>query len=472
MQRQLVRLIAMPIIVIGVLAAVLTWELEHVAALLVGFLIAGGGVLICILVVRRVRVRIDALSAYYETLLLTADEQSRRAEAANRLKDDFLATLSHELRTPVNSVLGWARLLSSGRLDEAQRKKAVEAIERAGVAQSRLIEDLLDISRIVAGKMEIAPKQTAVAPLIDAAVHALAPATDAKRIVVETELDQRIAPIAADPDRLQQVVWNLLSNAIKFTPSGGHVHIGLTADDGDVRITVRDDGIGFNPDVAAHMFERFRQGDSSSTRPYGGLGLGLGIVRSIVELHGGTVKAESAGEGRGSVFSVCLPILSPADAAASERPARHTPALTGVSVLVVDDDPQQLEFVRAALEEYDASVTLASSAGEACDQFERQRPDVLLSDLLMPGADGIDLIRRIRGWMRRTAACTPAAAPHRAGARRRSPAGARRGLSDARRQTGRSVRAGAGRGASGARRTDGLAGAISPSYDWGWRPWS
>jgi len=399
-------MIGLPIAAIGVLAAFLTWELEHVVVVAVGLLIAGIGALVGVIVVRRVRARIDALSLYYEGLLRTADEESQRAEAANRLKDDFLATLSHELRTPLNSVLGWARLLAGGKLDAPQTAKAVEAIERAGLAQSRLIEDLLDISRIVSGRLQLAPRQTRMAPLVDAAVRALAPAAGAKRIAVDMALDRAIGPIAADPDRLQQVVWNLLSNAIKFTPSGGKVRVALSSNGEEVLLTVSDSGIGFAPDVAAHMFERFRQGDSSSTRPYGGLGLGLGIVRSIVELHGGTVDAESAGVGRGSTFTVCLPVLAAQGIPAGER----APELAGVSVLVVDDDPQELEFIRAALEEYDASVTLASSVREAQDLFEQHPPDVLLSDVMMPGEDGLALIRRIRLLDAAHGGQTPAAA--------------------------------------------------------------
>ena len=452
LQPQLGRLIGLPIAAIGVLAAVLTWELEHVGAVTLGFLIAGGGVLACLMVVRRVRARIDYLSDYYGTLLKTADEQSQRADAANRLKDDFLSTLSHELRTPLNSVLGWARLLAGGKLDDTQSTKAIQAIERAGLAQSRLIEDLLDISRIVTGRLEITTRHTRVPPLIDAAVRALAPAAEAKRITVETALDAEMGAISADPERLQQVVWNLLSNAIKFTPSGGRVRLGLTSDGRQIRLTVGDSGIGFNPEVAAHMFERFRQGDSSTTRQYGGLGLGLGIVRSIVELHGGTVTAESAGESHGSVFTVCLPILSPADILPATRSAPPAPALTGVSVLVVDDDPQQLEFIRAALEEMrrirDARFVGAGSARPVRAAPARRAPQ--------RRADARR--RRSRSHSPHPVARQSARRPHTGGGadgtrtRRRSAAGARGRLPDARRQTDRSVRSRARRRASRARR--------------------
>ena len=394
-QPNLGRLIGAPIAAIGVFATVLMWELEHVGAVMIGIVIVGGGMLACFLIVRRVRKRIDDLSSYYNRLLTIADEQSRRAEAANRLKDDFLATLSHELRTPLNSVLGWARLLATGKLDAPQSVKAVQAIERAGLAQARLIENLLDISRIVAGKLDITPRHIRLQPLIEAVVRSLAPAAAAKRIVVDTDLDLSVPAIAADPDRMQQVVWNLLSNAIKFTIAGGRVRVGLESEWQQIRLTCSDSGIGFNPEVAAHLFERFRQGDSSPTRQYGGLGLGLGIVRSLVELHGGTITAESAGVGHGSVFTVRLPIRASDEVAATEEPTVK-PVLSGISVLVVDDDPQALEFLRAALEEHGAEVMIASSAGEAHDRFERQPPDVLLSDVLMPGESGFDLIREIR----------------------------------------------------------------------------
>src|SRR5437763_489493 len=221
---------------VGARAAVLVWELEHVGSIALALVVAAGAMTAAIVVARRVRARVEALAAHYEALLRTADEESRRAEAANRLKDEFLATLSHELRTPLNSVLGWARLLATGKLDAPQTRKAVQAIERAGWAQSRLVEDLLDVSRIVAGKLQIAPRPTLVQPLIDAAVQSLVPAADAKRITVRTELHPGVGAMAVDPDRLQQVVWNLLSNAIKFTPSGGHVRLSLEQVNQHVRL--------------------------------------------------------------------------------------------------------------------------------------------------------------------------------------------------------------------------------------------
>ena len=408
---QLGRLIVTPFATIGVLAAVLVWELEHVGSILLALAITAVGVGIGVMVSRQLRNDIARIADYYAALLRTSDEQSRLAETANRLKDELLATLSHELRTPLNSVLGWARLLASGKLDQAHTKRAVQAIERAGWAQSRLIEDLLDVSRIVAGTLELAVRPTAVQPLVEAAVESLRPAAQAKRIAVDVTLDSTLQPIAADPDRLKQVVWNLVSNAIKFTPSGGQVDVRVSATPDEVRLTVRDTGIGFRSDVAAHLFERFRQGDSSSTRKHGGLGLGLGIVRHVVELHGGTVTASSGGDNVGSTFDVRLPIRV-MDAPASEAPPTlpPTPSLRGVSVLVVDNDQQALDFVRATLEGHGAIVVTTSSPMEAKARFRRDPPDVFLSDLVLPGEDGLSLIRDIRQLDRAAGRATPAGA--------------------------------------------------------------
>jgi signal transduction histidine kinase/CheY-like chemotaxis protein len=387
------------------------WEIEHVGSILLAAAITAGAVAIGVVVARQLRCDIDRIADYYGGLLRTAEEQSRQAEAANRLKDDFLSTLSHELRTPLNSVLGWARLLASGKLDATQTAHAVAAIERAGWAQSRLIEDLLDVSRIVAGKLELNLHPTVVPPLIEAAVDSLGNAANAKRITVNVSLDATREPIAADPDRLQQVVWNLLSNAIKFTPSGGDVTIRLTSDANDLRLTVTDTGIGFNPDIAAHLFERFRQGDASTTRQHGGLGLGLGIVRHVVELHGGTVTAASAGPNRGSTFEVCIPIR-PWTAPLAEPPRAEAPApsLRGIQVMVVDDDKEAREFARTTLEQYGAIVVTASTAEEAKARFRRQPPDVFVSDLVIPDEDGLQLIRDIRELEHVTGRVTPAAA--------------------------------------------------------------
>jgi signal transduction histidine kinase/CheY-like chemotaxis protein len=409
--QQLGRLIVTPFVTMGVVAAVLVWEVEHVGSGLLAFLIAAGGITIAILVSRRLRRNIDDLTDYYEGLLHIADEQSRQAESANRVKDEFLATLSHELRTPLNSILGWSRLLASQQLDPAQTSRAIQAIERAGWAQSRLIENLLDLSRIVRGQLQIEVRPTLIPALIDAAVDSLRPAAEAKHIALGVRVIQAPGAVAVDPDRIQQVVWNLLSNAIKFTPSGGAVDVNLDVDGGTLVIAVHDTGIGFLPDVAAHLFERFRQGDSSSTRQYGGLGLGLAIVRHIVELHGGTVTASSSGDDTGSVFTVRIPIrVVPMTGTSTPAPAVNGQSLRGVSVLVVDDDPQALELVQSTLERAGASVTTAGSAREARDYFTRTPADVIVSDLMMPDDDGLDFIREIRRIDDRRGQRTPAAA--------------------------------------------------------------
>jgi signal transduction histidine kinase/CheY-like chemotaxis protein len=411
MRYQLGRLVVMPLASIGVLAALLTWEIEHAGSVAPALAMAIGGLAAGLFIARRVGRQLDELSRHYEALLRIADEESRRAESANRMKDEFLATLSHELRTPLNAILGWARLLGSGKLDERQAAKGVEAIERSGWAQSRLIEDLLDVSHIVSGRLEITTRPTLMQPLVEAAVDAHRTAAAAKDITLDLDIDRTLGPIEADADRFHQIVWNLVSNAIKFTPSGGEVAVRLRAEGDQVSLTVRDTGIGFDSAVAAHLFERFRQGDSSPTRRYGGLGLGLGIVRHLVELHGGTVTAWSGGSDQGSVFEVCLPWRRAESSAAAAPPASADDvSLRGIAVLVVDDDPQALSFARAALERYGAHVVTAASAREARERFARDVPDVIVSDLVMPEQDGLDLIRGIRTLDAQQGGQTPAAA--------------------------------------------------------------
>ncbi len=267
------------------------------------------------------------------------------------------------------------------------------------------------MSRIVSGKLAIATRPTLVQPPVDAAVNAHRPAAEAKHIVLDLDLDPTLGPIEADPDRFHQMVWNLISNAIKFTPADGRVTVRLRTDDAQVCLSVQDTGIGFEPGVAAHLFERFRQGDSSPTRQYGGLALGLGIVRHLAELHGGTVAASSGGADRGSLFEVRLP-LRRADhyVADGPRTVEAGPSLRGVSVMVVDDDPQALSFARASLEQYGANVVAVRSARKARERFARGAPDVLVSDLLMPEQDGLDLIKAIRALDAEHGGRTPAAA--------------------------------------------------------------
>jgi signal transduction histidine kinase/CheY-like chemotaxis protein len=408
--RPLGHLIVTPFATIGVLSAVLVWEIEHVGSLMLALAIFGGAAAVGVVVAKRLRADIENLTNHYESLLATADEQSRNAEAANRVKDEFLATLSHELRTPLNSVLGWARLLASGKLDREQTRRAIESIERAGWAQSRLIEDLLDISQIVGGKLQISPQRAAVQPLVTAAVDALRPAAEAKNISLSEWLDPDIGPIAVDPNRIQQIVWNLVSNAIKFTPNGGRVDVRVAAQNSELVLTVHDTGVGFDPQVARHLFERFRQGDSSTTRQFGGLGLGLGIVRHLAELHGGTVSASSAGPDTGSTFVIRIPIREAEAVAEPPEHARPTPSLHGVSVLVVDDDPAALDFVRTTLERHGALVLTAGSAKEGRDRFAHQQPDVIVSDLVMQPVDGLQFIRDIRELENSADHVTPAAA--------------------------------------------------------------
>ena len=273
-----------------------------------------------------------ALGVHYRRLLKVADEQSHRAEAANRVKDEFLATLSHELRTPLNSVLGWAKLLATGKLDRTHTAGAIQAIERAGWEQSRLIDDLLDLSRIISGRLQLHLAPTALQPLVDAAVDSLRPAAAAKHIALTVTLDSTLGLLTVDPARVRQIVWNLVSNAIKFTPSGGRVDVRLSATSEEAIISVKDTGIGFSRHLAAHLFERIRQGDSTSTREYRGLGLGLGIVRHLAELHGGTVTASSPGERAGALFEVRLPIVAATAPPFEERRHAERRRFRGVAV--------------------------------------------------------------------------------------------------------------------------------------------
>jgi PAS domain S-box-containing protein len=315
---------------------------------------------------------------------------------ANRVKDEFLATLSHELRTPLTAVLGWVHLLRSRKLDTLMQQRAIEVIERNAKAQAQLIADILDVSRIVTGKLRLEPRAIDLAAVIDSAVDGVRPAAEAKRITVRAEVDPAVGFLIADPDRIQQVVWNLLSNAIKFTPEEGSVSLSVARRSGQVEIAVADTGMGIPAELLPFVFERFSQGDSSSTRAHGGLGLGLAIVRHIVELHGGTVSARSEGAGKGAHFVVRLPLRvaeRSAHPAVAEPPA---PRLDGVSVLVVDDDADTRDLVRMVLSQRGAEVYTAGSTEEAFAILRERQPEILLSDIAMPGEDGYELIRRVR----------------------------------------------------------------------------
>ncbi len=343
-----------------------------------------------------------------ERAQLLSRERAARAEAekANRAKDEFIATVSHELRTPLNAVLGWARLLRIGKLDGDANARAIEAIERNATTQAQIVDDLLDVSRIIRGQLRLDVRPVDLVPVIEAAMDTVRPAAAARNIGIAAVLTPRAGPVAGDPGRLQQVVWNLLSNAIKFTPSGGRVEVRLEQRGDDVAVQVKDTGAGIDPAFLPHLCERVRQADSSSTRAHGGLGIGLAIVRHLVEAHGGTVSAESAGPGKGASFTVSLP----ARPAARPRPAdvvrpqptagdgaRPAPTLQALRVLIVDDDADTLDVVKQLLEQAGAQVTAAGSAREALEAVERARPDVLVSDIGMPGEDGFALIRKVRG---------------------------------------------------------------------------
>jgi signal transduction histidine kinase/ActR/RegA family two-component response regulator len=327
-----------------------------------------------------------------------------RERDANRLKDEFLATLSHELRTPLNAVLGWTQVLRTTRVDVATHDRALESVERNARAQARLIEDLLEISRIVTGKLRLRIQDVDLAAAIDAAVEVVQPAATAKRIALHVHIDHRPSWTSGDPDRLQQIVWNLLSNAVKFTPPGGSVEISLTRPDG-YRLTVSDSGAGIDPAFLPFAFEPFRQADGTASREHGGLGLGLAIAKQLVELHGGTITARSQGRGSGASFEVQLPSAlarvsqaAPAPAATIATPA--VPAQDGllrnVRVLVVDDDEDARLLMRTALSTYGADVSVAATVAEAVAELDRGRPDVLLSDIGMPHEAGYSLIRRLR----------------------------------------------------------------------------
>jgi CheY-like chemotaxis protein/nitrogen-specific signal transduction histidine kinase len=349
---------------------------------------------------------------------LLAREQAARAEAerANRAKDEFLATLSHELRTPLSAILGWTRMLRTVPLDEATVTRALQTIERNAKLQAQLIEDLLDVSRVITGKLALDVRVVELGPIIDAALEVVRPAAQAKGIRLEATLDAEAGLVSGDASRLQQIVWNLLSNAIKFTPAAGQVEIRLERAGLYARITVTDTGQGLSPDFLPHVFERFRQADSSSTRAHGGLGLGLAIVRQLAELHGGTVDAASPGLGMGATFGVNLPlagVATPADDADPEvEDERSEPgvSLEGVRVLVVDDQEDARELVRLFLTTHGADVSSAASVAEAIAALERAVPDVLVTDLAMPHEDGYALLRRVRALERERGKAIPALA--------------------------------------------------------------
>ena len=338
-------------------------------------------------------------------------EQAARAEAeaANRTKDEFLATISHELRTPLTSIRGWSHMLRSGEITDEMRERGLEIIERKSITQAQLINDLLDVSRIITGKLRLDVRTVEIASLIRMAVDSVRPMADEKSIRLETTIEEKAMPVLGDPERLQQVLWNLLSNAIKFTSAGGLIQVKLEQTDSRAQLMVRDTGIGIDPRFLPHVFDRFRQADSSSTRAYGGLGIGLAIVKHLVELHSGTVNVESGGTGQGATFIVSLPLipadvseLSPADDVGAStqndgngRALEHKSELKGVRVLVVDDDEDTCKMLDMVLGRCGAEVKVSCSAQQAYDALDWE-PDVLVSDIGMPGEDGYELISKVR----------------------------------------------------------------------------
>ncbi|MFN2578976.1 MAG: ATP-binding protein [Pyrinomonadaceae bacterium] len=366
-------------------------------------------------IAERKKVELALRAATDELKKLLVSEQLARAEAvgANRMKDEFLATVSHELRTPLNAIIGWTHMLANGKLDQTLTSRALETIGRNAKAQAQLVEDILDVSRVITGKLQLIIAPVDVASIINAAIDSVQPAATCKEIEIEVTLDPSIRHIAADANRLQQVVWNLLSNAIKFTPVGGRVKVSLKREAGNIQIKVSDTGKGITPTFLPFIFERFRQEDASTTRSYGGLGLGLSIVRHLTELHGGTVEAYSGGDGKGATFTILLPNSPPPVAtpttgkirSISSRVARHNrdddlilpaPSVYGCRILLVDDDADTLRMLSEVLTEQGAVVEVASSVKEAVELLDRFQANVVVSDLAMPEKDGYSLIETIR----------------------------------------------------------------------------
>jgi PAS domain S-box-containing protein len=356
-----------------------------------------------------------------ERAALLEREKAARAESerANQLKDEFLATVSHELRTPLTAMLGWVQMLRTGTLPDHKRQRALETVERNARAQAQLIEDLLDVSRIMSGKLKLEVETVEMHAIVEQALESVRPAADAKGIHLQAELDAA-GSVLGDAHRLQQVVWNLLSNAVKFTSKGGRVQVRVERQEASVDITVTDTGTGIPPAFLPHVFERFRQAEGGTSRQYGGLGLGLSIVKNLVEMHGGTVSVHSEGEGRGAAFTVRLPLLSPVrqdetpEPSPREAPLREAaacpPELSGLHVLVVDDEEDTREMLRALLEGCHARVTCASSAAQGLMLLQEHRPDALVSDIGMPGEDGYTFIRKVRALNREQGGRTPAVA--------------------------------------------------------------
>ncbi len=354
--------------------------------------------------------------------LLTSEKLARNdAERANRLKDEFLATISHELRNPLNAILGWSHMLRLGNLTPANAKRAVETIHRNAQSQTQLVADLLDVSRIISGKLSLDVRTVDLTNIVNAAVDSIRPAADAKGIRLQLVLDPAAGPISGDANRLQQVVWNLLSNAIKFTPKDGWIQVTLQRVESHVEIIVTDSGVGISNEFLPFVFDRFRQADASTTRLHGGLGLGLSIVRQLVDLHGGSVSVSSEGQGKGATFTIMLPFVGVVGNQNDSDPAQPVqidernsfqglPSLNGLKILVVDDEADTRELIREVLKECGSEVITSGSAAEALAALEQHKPDILISDLGMPDEDGYSLISKIRALPSERGGQIPAAA--------------------------------------------------------------
>ncbi len=346
-------------------------------------------------------------------LLVRAERARTEAEAANRIKDEFLATLSHELRTPLTSLLGWSSVLREAKRDEKVLNQGLEAIDRNAKVQAQLIDDLLDVSRIVSGKLNLDVRPLDICSVTRAAINVVRPAADAKNIRLDYSAESGVGAISADSARLQQIVWNLLSNAVKFTPHGGKITVRISQEGSHTKLTVKDTGQGIDAEFLPRVFDRFRQADSSTTRSFGGLGLGLAIVRHLVELHGGTVSAESEGVGKGATFSARFPLLSErADSIAhtGDVTSSEIHSLEGLRVLLVDDEPEAREIISTVIGRTGAEVKACISASEALSKLTEWRPDVILSDIAMPEEDGYSFIGKVRSLPRDKGGETPAAA--------------------------------------------------------------
>jgi len=356
------------------------------------------------------------------TRLLASEKLARsEAERANRLKDEFLATISHELRNPLNAIMGWAHMMRLGKLTPANVERAVETIYRNAKSQAQLVADLLDVSRIISGKLRLDVRTVDLISIVNSAIDSVRPAVEAKGIQLRTILDAEAGPISGDADRLQQIVWNLLTNAVKFTPKGGEIQVKVQRVDSHAEIVVTDSGVGISKEFLPYVFDRFRQADASTTRIHGGLGLGLSIVRQLVDLHGGSVNVHSEGEGHGAAFTITLPfvgVISDQKEAEPPQPIQGDevipfeglPSLQGIKVLVVDDEADTRELICEVLKECGSEVITSCSVAEALEALEQHKPDILISDLGMPDEDGYSLISKIRALPAEHGGQIPAAA--------------------------------------------------------------